>query len=291
MIILRTKIYSSPSVIEFIPKEQFGGITISGPLSYIRSNIKPKSLGSLKSSTNFQDLLIDDYGNFKVIYDDRTRYNEFMGMIVRKRPGTEVQWNGQDLFKLDRNALKNLCEDEVNVLEDKVGIEFPVYGIKAIYEESRYPKLLYLQSKKAAWSSLLTKNIHFRAGNNSLVKWIANSKFINTSSPVENEILKGSGIEFSEDYTSFLKSFGRVNYFTRSIIGLNEKHTDDTVSMTEKLKKSIPEGLYVISTSAWDNLIFLQDSTGNVYKMKGTEKPRLEFKSLQEFLESKYFKV
>lgn len=95
------------------------------------------------------------------------------------------------------------------------------------------------------------------------------------------------GVPFSEEYHEYLSLYGIAAYDGHELTGLSKSQRLNVVFSTLEARKkypSLPAGLYVVEETGIEELIVLQNSTGEIYGCAPNYELEKVFDSLSEYI-------
>lgn len=84
------------------------------------------------------------------------------------------------------------------------------------------------------------------------------------------EAEKALGVNFSPDYTAFLRTHGAASFGSHEIVGLGVEGHLNVVTQTLEFKKYLKPGRYVIENVGVDSVFIVADSAGKLYQASPT---------------------
>ena len=97
------------------------------------------------------------------------------------------------------------------------------------------------------------------------------------------------GLSFADDYKEYLKEFGMISYGSHELTGIvNSKRLNVVdVTLNERISNpAFPKDMYVIESTDYDGLIYLQKEDGTIFEMRPLSIVRLKYHNLSEYIMS-----
>ena len=94
------------------------------------------------------------------------------------------------------------------------------------------------------------------------------------------------GLKFAKEYTDYLQKYGVASFFGHELTGLCTSARLNVVDVTideRQYNQEVPQQLYVVEETNFDNVVVWQDVAGVVYKTAPGEKAKKVGTSLAEF--------
>ena len=97
-------------------------------------------------------------------------------------------------------------------------------------------------------------------------------------------------LKFSEEYKNYLMEFGVVSFDGHELTGITHASTwldvEEATILCREINPNVQPNMYVIEDAHIDEIMYLQDETGNVYFTSLCNKPELVFESLHDYIAS-----
>lgn len=94
-------------------------------------------------------------------------------------------------------------------------------------------------------------------------------------------------IKFSEEYKTYLSSFGAILADGIELTGISKSAHRNVVSVTKQewsLNSSVPHTMYVVEATGVDGIIIWQNSCGLIYQSMPNTEPKQIASSLNEYI-------
>lgn len=95
------------------------------------------------------------------------------------------------------------------------------------------------------------------------------------------------GVDFSEDYKTYLFNYGIAAVNGHELTGLGSSERVNVVLVTQEIRNRFevpPMDMYVVENDNIDGVIYWQDTTGTIYMSINQSEPRPVAHSLMEFI-------
>ncbi len=97
-----------------------------------------------------------------------------------------------------------------------------------------------------------------------------------TSDEVIKAAASSLGLQFSEEYTDYLREIGLCVIDGHELTGISDEKRTNVVDVTKEQRKFnplVPENMYVIEETDMDYVVIWQDEKGKIYRTGYNEKP------------------
>lgn len=101
------------------------------------------------------------------------------------------------------------------------------------------------------------------------------------------EAEKQLGLVLADDYKEYAIALGAATFDGHELTGICKSDRLSVISTTERARAfypQFPENMYVIEEMQFDNILIIQDSTGNIYSYGPEDEGKQIASSLQQYL-------
>ena len=101
------------------------------------------------------------------------------------------------------------------------------------------------------------------------------------------EAEKQLGLVLADDYKTYIITFGAATFDGHELTGICKSDRLSVISTTKRARsfyRHFPEDKYVIEELQFDNILTVQDSTGNIYSYGPEDEGKQIASSLQQYL-------
>jgi len=124
-----------------------------------------------------------------------------------------------------------------------------------------------------------------------IIKAMKSLEFFRHRQPVSvsevNRAEQELGLKFSEDYRTYVETFGIISAYSLELTGITESERLNVISATRaawEFHNHVPRNFYLIEDAAFDGILIWQDSSGNIYETTPNQQPNKICSSLAEYV-------